>query len=96
MKTVSVTQLRASLSEYLSYVREGEEIIVTERGKPIARIVPYAVEGDDDARRQDLIRQGLLKPGKGSLSAEFLHHRKHRNIQGRLLDVLHEERESGL
>ncbi len=48
MKIVSVSQLRAALGEYLSYVKQGEEIIVTERGKPIARIIPYTPEGNGE------------------------------------------------
>lgn len=36
---VSVSTLRAQLRECLDRVRDGEEIVVTERGTPVARIV---------------------------------------------------------
>ena len=36
---VPVTELRASLSDWLAQVRDGGEIVVTERGLPVARIV---------------------------------------------------------
>jgi prevent-host-death family protein len=36
---VSVSALRANLSESLKRVRAGEEIVVTERGVPVARVV---------------------------------------------------------
>ncbi len=42
MKHAAVAKLKATLSEYLARVKAGEEVIVTERGKPIARIVPLA------------------------------------------------------
>jgi prevent-host-death family protein len=36
---VPVTELRAHLSEWLDRVRGGEEVIVTDRGIPIARLL---------------------------------------------------------
>ncbi|PYN64673.1 MAG: type II toxin-antitoxin system prevent-host-death family antitoxin, partial [Candidatus Rokuibacteriota bacterium] len=41
MTSAAVAKLKASLSEYLARVKAGEEVIVTERGKPIAKIVPF-------------------------------------------------------
>ena len=37
MRTATVSKLKASLSEYLRQVKAGEEVLVTERGRPIAR-----------------------------------------------------------
>ena len=37
---VGIRELRGSLSEYLARVRDGDELVVTERGKAVARIVP--------------------------------------------------------
>lgn len=42
MIEVGVRELRNSLSRYLHKVREGETIVVTDRGKPVARIGPKA------------------------------------------------------
>ncbi|MGH3452103.1 MAG: type II toxin-antitoxin system Phd/YefM family antitoxin [Haloechinothrix sp.] len=36
---VAVTELRAHLSEWLARAHRGEEIVVTERGMPVARLV---------------------------------------------------------
>jgi prevent-host-death family protein len=36
---VPVTELRAHLSEWLERVRGGEEVIVTDRGVPVARLL---------------------------------------------------------
>jgi prevent-host-death family protein len=44
MKTeirVSASQLKAELGRHLRVVRAGAEIVVTVRGEPAARIVPY-------------------------------------------------------
>ncbi len=71
METVAVAKLKAGLSRYLASVKRGEEVLVTERGKPVARIVPVGPL-DDDARRADLIRRGIMKPGKGGFTRGFL------------------------
>jgi prevent-host-death family protein len=36
---VPVTELRAHLSEWLERVRGGEEVVVTDRGVPVARLL---------------------------------------------------------
>lgn len=41
MKTAA-TQLKARLGRYLHAVRNGQELIITDRKQPIARLVPYA------------------------------------------------------
>lgn len=43
MERVGVRELKASLSRYLARVREGETIEVTDRGRPVARIVPVGI-----------------------------------------------------
>ena len=41
---VGVRELRNHLSRYLDRVRDGEEVIVTDRGRAVARVVPVADE----------------------------------------------------
>jgi prevent-host-death family protein len=42
MKTVSKSQLKARALEYFREVeRAGEELVLTDRGKPVLKIVPY-------------------------------------------------------
>lgn len=36
---VALTELRANLSDYVSRVRAGEEVVVTDRGLPVAKLV---------------------------------------------------------
>lgn len=38
METVSVATAKAHLSELLDRIEKGEEIVVTRRGKPVARL----------------------------------------------------------
>jgi prevent-host-death family protein len=43
MEHVGVRELKASLSRYLGRVRAGQTIVVTDRGRPVARIVPVGI-----------------------------------------------------
>ena len=40
MRTATVRDLRNHYTSLLSWVRAGEEIVITQRGKPIARLIP--------------------------------------------------------
>ena len=43
MKSVSKSKLKSKLLEFLRFVEsEGEEIVVTDRGKPVVKITKYA------------------------------------------------------
>lgn len=42
MADVGIRELRDHLSRYLERVQAGEELTVTDRGRPIARLVPIA------------------------------------------------------
>jgi len=55
---VGVRALHDRLSEYLERVERGIDIVVTRRGKPIARLSP--VQGEDPL--DELVRRGLVTP----------------------------------
>jgi len=57
---VGIRELRADLSRFIKRVQEGEEIVVTDRGKPVAKIT--AVEGR--SKLDELIAAGLVEPAK--------------------------------
>jgi prevent-host-death family protein len=49
MKTVSVKQLQNDLGRYLDEVRAGEEVVIEDRSKPVARIIPFSANGELNA-----------------------------------------------
>ncbi len=55
--TAGVREVKNHLSAYLERVRDGEEIVITDRGRPIAGLT--AVDPDID-RLQALIDQGII------------------------------------
>jgi len=57
---VGVRELRDHLSRYLDRVRDGDELIVTDRGHAIARVVPVGSERMLDR----LIAEGIVTPAR--------------------------------
>ena len=62
MTEVGVRDLRDHLSRYLDAVRAGDEVVVTDRGSAIARLVPLHGERALDR----LIREGRVTPATTS------------------------------
>ena len=58
MASVGVRDLRDNLSEYLRRVREGELLVITDRGKPIGELGP-APGGRNVDRARALVRKGV-------------------------------------
>jgi prevent-host-death family protein len=57
---VGVRELRDHLSRYLNRVREGDEVVITDRGRAIARVVPVGSERVLDR----LIAEGIVTPAR--------------------------------
>jgi prevent-host-death family protein len=94
MKTAPVADLKASLSRYLASVKSGEELVVTERGKPIAKIVPIFASGEDeDQRMRNMEVRGLVRVGSGRLPRGFWDARRPDDPAGSIRRALLEERE---
>ena len=71
MKSVNIAELKNRLSVYLNEVKSGEEILVRDRDKPVARIVPLARSKDEDQELLALASQGKLRLGSGHLEESF-------------------------
>ena len=42
---VNIAEFKAHLSRHLGAVRKGHEVVISDRGRPIARVVPYSDAG---------------------------------------------------
>jgi len=97
MKYAKIGQLRDGLSRYIDQVRDGSEILVLDRDRPVARIVPAGsarpAPGSDAERLLDLERRGLLRRGKGRYPA-VLKRGQPVKVRGSVLADLRAERES--
>ena len=92
MKMIGIADLKSRLSEYLAQVRSGEEIVVTDRGVPVARIV--AVD-TGHADIDQLVREGLATPGAGPVPDDFFSHPRPAATGAAVSEALIEERRSG-
>ncbi len=58
MAEVGIRELRDHLSRYLERVQAGDEVVVTDRGRAVARILPISGERTIDR----LVREGKVTP----------------------------------
>ena len=100
MESAGVAQLKARLSEYLSRVKAGEEVLVTDRGRPVARLVPvgagYVPDNETElARLRAMEREGLVRLGSGKLPEGFFKKERWADPGALLREAALEEREEG-
>jgi prevent-host-death family protein len=74
VRTSSISEAKAKLSALLELVRAGETVTITDRGRPVARLVPAAGHESetDEERLARLERKGILTRGKGGKSRLLL------------------------
>jgi len=62
---VGIREAKANLSKYLKLVKGGREVVLTERGRPICKIVPLDKEELSlDERIKRLEDAGMLEPAE--------------------------------
>jgi prevent-host-death family protein len=92
MTTASISELKARLSAFLDLVRAGDEVLVTDRGRVIARLVRVGGAAEKDSRRDLLVRTGQLQLPRAPLPKGFRRARRPADAKGRSLAALLEER----
>ncbi|HEX6308458.1 MAG TPA: type II toxin-antitoxin system prevent-host-death family antitoxin [Longimicrobiales bacterium] len=95
MRQASIAEFKARLSEYVAAARRGEEVIITDRGRPVARLSGLSADRKLDARIADLVRAGLIRPPQRALSPGFRSAARPADPDGRALAALIAEREDG-
>ncbi len=66
MESVGARELKDRLAHYLRVVRQGESVVVTMRGKPVARLVPISARKgkvlppEVENRMWELTAEGIL------------------------------------
>jgi prevent-host-death family protein len=62
METVGIRELKQNASEVVAQVARGKWFVVTDRGRPVAQLIPL-----QKSRIEDLIESGQLKPATARL-----------------------------
>ena len=84
---VAVSALRAELSSWLERVRAGEVVVVTERGIPVARLLPI----DTAPLLEQLTARGVLGPPR-SLDRPVARDRRRIKARGPVSELVREQR----
>lgn len=64
---VSIREMKNNLSKYLQHARAGEEVIITDRGRPVARLMPVATRTEDTEEQAVARLRSLpwIRPARG-------------------------------
>lgn len=85
---VGIRELKSRLSQYVRVVKAGETVVVTERGSPVARLVPEAVS--PEKRLQALKASGAILWSGRRLRRAEPEARAHEGVD--VADILVEDR----
>jgi len=98
VKKATISQTKNDLSALLDRVRHGETVLIVDRSRPVARLVPVweAGRGAAAGRLERLERAGLARRGSGRVVEEILRREPPRAGKGGdiLEALLSERRES--
>jgi prevent-host-death family protein len=92
---VSIGEVKARLSEYVRRARAGEGVVITDRGRPVARLGPLGGSAALEGRVAELGRAGLVRAPERGLDPGFLDAPRPADPEGRSLEAVLEERAEG-
>ena len=92
VRSTNIANLRNRLTHYLREVRAGEEIVVRDRQRPIAKIVPLVVD-DETAEDTALVASGLMRKAERALPRSFWKARRADLTLGTAVAAVSEDRE---
>ena len=79
MKVATISEAKNHLSELLARVKRGESVLILDRARPVARLVPVESAGDrrearfaDRERLRELERAGALRRARVRAGTDFL------------------------
>ena len=85
---VAISALRAELSSWIERVRDGDEVVITDRGTPVARLVPVTTA----ALLDQLVEQGVLSKARADRPSARAATRV--RARGSVADLVSEQRRS--
>jgi prevent-host-death family protein len=97
MKRASITETKNSLSALIARVKQGETVLIMERGQPVAKLTPVVamnLDHEDQARLARLERAGIIKRARSAPDMKLLEEPPPKLPSGvSVLQALLEERE---
>lgn len=97
MKTATLTETKNSLSALIDRVRQGETVLILDRGRPVARLASVLAEESEspEGRVARLERQGILQRAKSAKEAVLFSRPRPRPRGAGILEALLDERRDG-
>ena len=95
MKTVNIAELKDKLSAYLDEVEKGEDLVIVNRKKPVARMTRIDPQYQNEEESNLVVEGKMTLPQKSFSSAylkRFLTLRKPEVENGTSLDALNSDR----
>ena len=93
-RSISVSELKARLSEHLRRVKAGESVLITERGRLIGMMTPLPKESLSNDLA-DLAEAGLVRLAAGSPETELPSRDRPADPSAAVREALLEERRQG-
>jgi prevent-host-death family protein len=84
-RSVNIARFKAQLSSYLRSVRKGHELVITDRDRPVARVIPYA----EAATKTEL---QVIEPTRDPAGLKRLRFKPVRGIKTDVVSLLLEDR----
>jgi prevent-host-death family protein len=82
------------LSKYLIAVKQGEEILIKDRNRPVAKIVPLSPTDDEEAELLALAAEGKVRlPGGDAAEIDEILKARLPRVKADALRLLREERD---
>lgn len=70
-KTVGIRELKEQLSGHIREVKNGATLVITERGKPVARLLPVTpASASVEEKLQQLVKSGVISWSGRKLSPD--------------------------
>src|SRR5262249_333543 len=60
MRSVNIAELKNQLSKYVTFAKDGEEIIIRDRNLPVAKLVPFSADNVTDEEAL-LVAAGIMR-----------------------------------
>lgn len=86
--TVGIRVFRDRLTRYVARVRRGQRVVVTDRGRPVAVLIPYETEGEPAPQRARLTKalsSGHVAPSERRPNPRFTPVRGKGQLASRLI-----------
>jgi prevent-host-death family protein len=96
MRRATITEAKNGLSALIDRVRAGETVVITDRGRPVARLEPMSALPDPDGRLARLERAGVIRRGTAPPPLDLLRQPAPKLPTGvSIVEAVLEERRSG-